>query len=29
LLRRLDEFETLCERILHEFGRSADTRSIH
>ncbi len=29
LLRRLDEFETLCERILHEFGRSSDARSIH
>jgi hypothetical protein len=29
LLHMLDKFETLYERTLHEFGRTADARPIH
>ena len=29
MLRFLDRFESLYERTLHEFGRSADARAIH
>ncbi|HMB47169.1 MAG TPA: hypothetical protein VKN63_02720, partial [Afifellaceae bacterium] len=29
LLHLLDQFETLYERTLHEFGRSSEPRPIH